>query len=72
MMSYHHAVGTCAMGQVLDEKLRVRGVKGLRVVDAGVMPMQVSHAIMATVYAVAEKAADIIKNDHEIGEFRKK
>ncbi|KGO36760.1 Glucose-methanol-choline oxidoreductase, C-terminal [Penicillium expansum] len=64
IVSYHHALGTCAMGQVVDEKLRVKGVRSLRVVDASVMPMQVSAAIMATVYAIAEKASDIIKEDY--------
>jgi choline dehydrogenase-like flavoprotein len=64
IVTYHHALGTCAMGQVVDERLRVKGVQGLRVVDASVMPMQVSTAILATVYAVAEKAADMILADH--------
>lgn len=64
VVTYHHALGTCAMGRVVDERLRVRGVAGLRVVDASVMPMQVSAAIMATVYAVAEKGADMIRADH--------
>ncbi len=61
VVTYHHALGTCAMGQVVDECLRVKGVHGLRVVDASVLPMQISTAIQATVYAVAEKAADMIK-----------
>lgn len=66
IVSYHHALGTCAMGQVVDSRLRVKGVHGLRVVDAGVMPMQLSTFILATVYAVAEKAADMIKEDHQL------
>lgn len=65
VVAYHHSLGTCAMGQVVDERLRVKGVQGLRVVDASVMPMQVSTAIMATVYAVAEKAADMIHADYQ-------
>jgi len=65
VVTYHHSLGTCAMGQVVDERLRVKGVQGLRVVDASVMPMQVSAAILATVYAVAEKGADMILADHE-------
>ncbi|PYH90613.1 alcohol oxidase [Aspergillus ellipticus CBS 707.79] len=64
VMSYHHAAGTCALGTVVDERLYVRGVKGLRVVDASVFPTQVSHAILSTVYAVAEKAADLIREDY--------
>lgn len=64
IVSYHHALGTCAMGQVVDERLRVKGVEGLRIVDASVLPMQVSAAIMPTVYAAAEKGADMIKRDH--------
>ena len=64
VVTYHHALGTCAMGQVVDERLRVKGVQGLRVVDASVLPMQISTAILATVYAVAEKAADMIKEEY--------
>lgn len=67
IVPYHHVLGTCAAGQVLDEKLRVKGVRRLRVVDASAMPMQVSAAIMATVYAVAEKASDIIKEEFGFG-----
>ncbi|KAJ5639274.1 Glucose-methanol-choline oxidoreductase C-terminal [Penicillium longicatenatum] len=67
ILPYHHALGTCAMGQVVDERLRVKGVRRLRVVDASVMPMQVSAAIMATVYAIAEKASDIVKEDFGFG-----
>lgn len=63
LITYHHALGTCALGQVVDERLRVKGVGGLRIVDASVLPMQTSAAPLATVYAVAEKAADIIKED---------
>lgn len=64
----YHLIGTAAMGQVVDERLRVVGgngrvVKGLRVVDASVFPGHVSGNIMATTYAVAEKGADLIKQD---------
>jgi choline dehydrogenase-like flavoprotein len=64
--SLAHPVGTCAMmpegkGGCVDAELRVYGVRGLRVVDASVMPLIVGTALQATVYAVAEKAADIIK-----------
>ena len=61
----HHPCGTCAMGigpdSVTDPELRVRGVEGLRVVDASVMPDLVSAHINACVLMIAEKASDIIR-----------
>lgn len=65
-MTEYHPSGTCAMGEVVDERLRVKGVRGLRVVDASVFPSNVSGNILATVYAVAEKAADLVKDDMQI------
>jgi choline dehydrogenase len=56
-----HPASTCSMGKVVDEKLRVKGVGGLRVVDASVMPSVPSGNINASVIAVAEKAADLVK-----------
>lgn len=61
-----HLSGTTALmpeelGGVVDTKLRVYGVKGLRVVDAGVVPLIPAGSLSATVYAVAEKAAVLIK-----------
>jgi len=61
----YHPCGTCAMmkrelGGVVDEDLRVYGVKGLRVCDASVFPLIPRGNILTTVYAVAEKAADIV------------
>jgi choline dehydrogenase-like flavoprotein len=50
-------------GGVVDEKLKVYGVKGLRVVDASVMPLITRGNTQATVYAVAERAADLVKED---------
>ncbi|KAK5115741.1 hypothetical protein LTR62_000830 [Meristemomyces frigidus] len=57
----YHLIGTCTMGEVVDDQLRVRGVESLRVIDASVFPGHVSGNIMATTYAVAEKGADIVK-----------
>jgi choline dehydrogenase-like flavoprotein len=61
----HHPVGTCAMGSaegaVLDPEMRVRGVEGLRVVDASAMPDIVSAHTNACVLMMAEKASDLIR-----------
>lgn len=59
----YHLIGTASMGQVVDDRLKVHGVKGLRVVDASVFPGHVSGNIMSTTYAVAEKGADLIKEE---------
>ncbi|KAF8242720.1 GMC oxidoreductase [Wilcoxina mikolae CBS 423.85] len=61
-----HPACTCAMmkrelGGVVDDELKVYGVEGLRIVDASVMPLIPGSHLSSTVYAVAEKAADIIK-----------
>ena len=58
-----HPASTCSMGAVVDEKLRVKGIDRLRVVDASVMPAVPSGNINAAVVALAEKAADVIKKD---------
>ncbi|CAK1595684.1 unnamed protein product [Parnassius mnemosyne] len=59
----HDYSGTCAMGMVVDSRLRVRGVRRLRVVDASVMPSLIGGNILAAVVMIAEKAADMIKRD---------
>jgi choline dehydrogenase len=63
--TYFHPAGTCAMGNseqsVVDDQLRVRGITGLRVVDASVMPSLPSNNPLATVYGIAERAATLIK-----------
>jgi len=60
-ITVHHPLGTCAMGAVVDEALRVRGVERLRVVDASVMPDLVGGNINAPVTMIAERAADLIR-----------
>lgn len=62
-----HGVGTCSMGRqgVVNERLRVHNVAGLRVVDASVIPKIPSGNTNAPVMMIGEKAADMIKADHE-------
>jgi choline dehydrogenase len=57
----YHPVGTCAMGSVVDDELRVQGVEGLRVVDASVMPTVPRGNTNAPTIAVAERASDLIR-----------
>lgn len=68
-LTNNHPVGTCAMlplekGGVVDARLRVYGVQGLRVVDSSIMPLIPRGHIVTSVYTVAEKAADLIKEDY--------
>ncbi|WP_026402456.1 GMC family oxidoreductase [Actinomadura rifamycini] len=56
-----HPTSTCAMGAVVDGELRVRGVEGLRVVDASVMPSVPRGGTGAPTVAIAERAADLIR-----------
>jgi choline dehydrogenase len=63
--TYFHPVATRRMGNdsnsVIDKELRVHGVEGLRVVDASVMPSLPTANTNATVLAIAEKEADLIR-----------
>ncbi|EOD49988.1 putative glucose oxidase protein [Neofusicoccum parvum UCRNP2] len=66
--SNFHSVGTTAMmsrelGGVVDSHLRLYGASNVRVVDAGVIPLQICGHLVGTLYAVAEKASDLIKAD---------
>ena len=68
LVSTYHLAGTCAMmprqlGGVVNERLVVHGTKNLRVVDASIFPLVPRGNIQTSVYAVAEKAADLIKED---------
>ncbi|KAF7192501.1 Dehydrogenase citC [Pseudocercospora fuligena] len=62
----YHPCGTCALGKVVDARLRVKGVRNLRIADASVIPIIPRGNIITTVYAIAERAADIISEDLQI------
>ncbi len=66
----HHACGTCRIGprddvreSVLDADFRVKGVEGLRVVDASVFPSIPGFFIVSAIYMIAEKASEAILRD---------
>ena len=58
--SFHHPVGTCRIGAVVDHALRVKGVTGLRVIDASVFPGIPQAMTNAATIALAEKASDLM------------
>lgn len=63
----YHAAGTCSMGEtsdplsVVDENLRVKGTRGLRVADCSIMPSLNGGHTQMPAYGIGEKAADLIK-----------
>jgi choline dehydrogenase len=70
--SIYHLCGSCAMGpdartSVVDERLRVHGIEGLRIVDASVFPNITSGNLNAPTMMVAEKGADMILEDSRRG-----
>lgn len=56
----YHPVGTCAIGTIVDPHLQVKGVQGLRVADASVMPLLVSGNTNAPSIMIGEKASDLV------------
>ncbi|CAL1262821.1 unnamed protein product [Larinioides sclopetarius] len=75
VVTIYHPVGTAKMGDprdpttVVDHRLRVKGIKGLRIVDASVMPTITSGNTNVPTIMIAEKAADIIKETIECSSY---
>ncbi|WP_214316837.1 GMC family oxidoreductase [Nonomuraea sediminis] len=63
LVTYHHQAGTCAMGTVVDHRLRVLGIDGLRVADASVMPAVTSGNTNAPTIMIGERCADLVLED---------
>ncbi|MFZ9395882.1 MAG: GMC family oxidoreductase [Erythrobacter sp.] len=62
----YHLSCTCRIGDVVDERLRVKGVQNLRIADASIMPEIPSGNINAPCIMIGERASDLIKDDHGI------
>ncbi len=65
-MTVYHLSCTCRIGDVVDERLRVMGVRNLRIADASVMPDIPSGNINAPCIMIGERASDLIREDHGI------
>ena len=61
LFSFYHPTGTCSMGRVVDDRLRVRGMANLRVADASVIPLEPIGNLNAPVIMIGERAADFIR-----------
>jgi choline dehydrogenase-like flavoprotein len=61
----YHPVGSCAIGSVVDHDLKVKGLSGVRVADASIMPTLIGGNTNAPVVAFAEKAVDLISKDNQ-------
>lgn len=60
LVTVHHPCGTCRIGDVVDDRLRVKGIDALRVVDASIIPTVIAGNSNIPVNAIAERAADLI------------
>ncbi|KAI4126442.1 MAG: hypothetical protein LQ338_003751 [Usnochroma carphineum] len=65
-VAHYHTTGTCALGSVVDANLRVKGIEGLRVCDGSVLPSPVGGHPQATLYGIAEMAAEVILQEGEL------
>lgn len=61
--SVYHPVGSCAMGEVVDARLRVHGIEGLRIADASIIPQIISGNTNALCCVIGEKAAELLIED---------
>ena len=65
-MTIQHHAGTASMEKAVDSELKVKGVKGLRVVDASIIPAPISCPIQTVLYVLAERAVDLILGEDSV------